>query len=49
MDTADDLDGCELDFTENPTDDDLITWLVLFQDADDEIFLADQWNELFNA
>jgi hypothetical protein len=49
-----DLDGCDLDFTENPTPDDEIDALVLFADVDtsdpDAVARrAQEWSDLRGA
>jgi hypothetical protein len=46
------LDGCELDFVENPTEDEDITGLVLFASASSEKEIEElktAWEEIFNA
>lgn len=47
----DELDGCELDFSENPTPDDEVDYVVLFAGVpEDEIEkVAAEYKELFNA
>ena len=48
---VEELDGCEEDFTEDPTSDDDITAVVLFASADEENVetLVAEWGELFNG
>ena len=44
-DPSDELDGCELDFAEDPDDDETAALRALFPDGDPST--ADAWRELF--
>lgn len=47
---VEELEGEELDFSENPTPDDNIDAVILFAGDEDDAFLkAEEWKELFNG
>ena len=47
--TDDELDGCEIDFTEDPVSDDDLDGYILFGDESDVEEKKEAWKELFHA
>lgn len=47
LETNDSLDGCGLDFTLDPDDDETVAMRALFPDGDPA--RADEWRELFDV